>query len=332
MKRASAAMLDLLKRAGSDNYQVAWAATKELAAALTLPLRQGVLNGDIVSNIYEPTYFEPGQSTEYPLDFLTPGTEGNFSAYTVPGMGRIPERHVEGDYIMVYTYEVAASIDCALKYIREGRWDIVRRLMQVLEGSFVRKKNTDGWRTIIAAGKGRNLQVYDDTAGLAAGVFTKRLVELMKNLMRRNANGNSNSVNRGKMTHLALSPEGMGDIRAWDVDDVDDITRREIFLAEDQGLAKIFGVTLMDIDELGVDQEFQDYFTDRLSGSFSDSNVELVVGLDLMNKDAFVHPIKKDIEIVEDPTFQRSRRFSLYGYGEWGFGCLDSRRVLLGSF
>jgi hypothetical protein len=90
---------------------------------------------------------------------------------------------------MVPTYDVGASIDWALKYSRDARWDVVGRAMQVLEAMFVRKANDDGWHTILAAGVGRNLVVYDDAA--TAGLFTKRLVALMKTVMRRNAGGNS---------------------------------------------------------------------------------------------------------------------------------------------
>lgn len=333
MKVATPKMKQMLKAVASKNWQEAAQARLEFAEALTGPIRQGVLKGDIVSDIFTRIPFEPGQATDFPLDFLSPGTEANFSAYTIPAMGKIPERHVDGDYINVYTYEVGSSIDFAMKYARDARWDVVGRAMQVLEASFVRKTNTDGWRVLLAAGAGRNLQVYDDTAGLGAGVFTKRLVELMKNIMRRNAGGNSTSVTRGKMTHLYLSPECMGDIRGWTLTEVDDVTRREIFLADEDGLSKIFGVTLRDIDELGVNQEFQTYFTDRLSGSFSDSNTELLVGLNLdpNKQDTFVMPVKQDVEIQDDPTYARSRRVSMYGVGEWGFASLDSRDVLLGS-
>jgi hypothetical protein len=148
MKTPTPEMVDLLKKSGSNNYEVACAAQVELAKALTLPLRQGIVNGDIVSNIFETVNFAPGTSVEFPLDFLAPGTEKDFVAYTIPAQGKIPERSVEGDYVMVPTYEVGASIDFSLRYARDARWDIIGRAMQVLEASFVRKMNSDSccWR------------------------------------------------------------------------------------------------------------------------------------------------------------------------------------------
>jgi len=333
MKKPTAEMIDLLRQAGDNRYECATAAQLELAKALTLPLRQGILKGDIISGIYEPVYFAPGTAVEFPLDFIAPGTERDYVAYTVPAQGRIPERHVEGDFVMVPTYEVGSSIDFAMKYARDARWDIVGRAMQVIEASFTRKMNDDGWRTLLYAGYGRNLTVYDDAA--TAGLFTKRLIALMKTVMRRNAGGNSTSVNRGQLTDVYVSPEAMEDIRSWDLSQVDDFTRREIYLAgtgnEEFGQTSLFGVRLHDLDELGVGQEYQNYAINTLGVSLPGSKTEIVVGLDLSKGDSFVMPWRQEIEVFEDPTFHRQRRVGFYGFGEYGFSVLDSRRVLLGA-
>ncbi len=329
-KKPTAEMNELLRRVGSNDYEVSRAAAREVARALTLPLQQGVIRGDIIGGIFEPIEFAPGTSVEFPLDFLSPGSVKDHVAYTLPNQGRIPERAIEGDYVMVPTYDVGSSIDWSLKYARDARWDVVGRALQVLEGSFVRKANGDGWHTLLAASKGRNLSVYDDQA--TSGLFTKRLVELMRTVMRRSSGGNSTSTDRGKLTDLFLSPESMGDVRSWDLTQIDDFTRRDIFLSGgDNALAKIGGVILHDIDEFGVAQEYQLYFTGTLAGSMPSDKAEIVIGLDLRNRDSFVMPVRQEVEVFEDPTFHRQRRAGLYAWGEHGFAALDSRRVLLGA-
>lgn len=322
-------MNELLIKSGSGKREESLAATRELAVALQTPLRQGVLDGDITGNIYETVTLAPGAAPEFPLDFLAPGQEKNFVAYTVPKHGRIPERNVEGDFVMVPTYEIAASIDWILRYARDARWDIIGRAMQVLEASFVKKINDDAWHTLLAAATDRNIVVYDSAA--SAGQFTKRLVSLMKTVMRRNGGGNSTSVNRGKLTDIYLSPEAVEDIRDWGVDQVDEITRREIFTAADGTLNRIFSVNLHDLDELGEDQEYQLFFTSDLSGSLASGDVELVVGLDQRTQDSFVMPVREGVQIYEDDNLHRERRAGFYGWAEHGFGVLDNRRVLLGS-
>ena len=323
-------MNQLLTKAGSMNREESLAATRELAKALELPLRKGVMSGDILDGIFEAIQLAPGATSEFPLDFLAPGTEKEFVAYTIPNHGRIPERHVEGDYVMVPTYDVGASIDFLLKYARDARWDVVGRAMDVLQGQFTKKMNDDGWHTLISAGADRNVMIYD--ADAAAGQFSKRLVSLLKVIMRRNGGGNSTSINRGELTDLYLSPEGIEDIRNWGVDEVDPTTRRELIVSDSGLLTRIFNVNLHTLDELGQSQEYQNFYTSDLSGSFPTSKVELVVGLDQRNQDSFVMPVRAPVEVFEDDTLHRQRRAGLYGWAEHGFAVLDTRRVLLGAF
>lgn len=322
-------LTELLIQSGSLNKDQALAANSEFAKALELPLRKGLLSGDILNGIFEPIVLAQSATPEFPLDFLAPGTEKDFVAYTLPNHGYVPERHVEGDYVMVPTYDIGASIDYLLKYARDARWDVVGRAMEVLEGQFVKKLNDDGWHTLLAAGVDRNIVVFDSDA--SAGQFTKRLVSLMKTVMRRNGGGNSSSLNRSMLTDLYISPEAMEDIRNWGIDIVDEVTRREIYTAADGSLNRVFNVNLHDIDELGEGQEYELFFENQLSGSLAASDVELVVGLDLRKTDSFIMPIRQEVQIFEDDTLHRQKRAGFYGWAEQGFAVLDNRRVILGS-
>ena len=322
-------MNQLLAKAGSYDSNESMNAMAEIAKALELPLRKGVMDGDILGGIFEAIQLAPGATSEFPLDFLAPGTESEFVAYTIPNHGRIPERHVEGDYVMVPTYDIGASIDFLLKYARDARWDVVGRATEVLQKSFVKKMNDDGWHTLLSAGADRNIMIYD--ADASNGTFSKRLVSLMKVVMRRNGGGNSSSINRGQLTDLYISPEAEEDIRNFGVDELDEVSRREVITQEGGLLARMFGVNLHVLDELGVGQEYQLYFTDDLSGTLPTGKQEIVVGLDLTNRDSFVMPVRQGVQIWEDPTLHRQRRAGMYGWAEQGFAALDTRRTLLGA-
>jgi hypothetical protein len=322
-------LTELLVQSGSLNKEHALAANAEFAKALELPLRQGVLSGDVLGGIFEPITLAQSATPECPLDFLAPGTEKDFVAYTIPNHGYIPQRHVEGDYVMVPTYDIGASIDYLLKYARDARWDVVGRAMEVLEAQFVKKMNDDGWHTLLAAGVDRNVVVFDSDG--TAGQFTKRLVSLMKTVMRRNGGGNSTSLNRGMLTDLYVSPEAMEDIRNWGLDQIDEVTRREIYVANDGSVNRVFGINLHDLDELGVDQEYQLYYTNVLSATLPGSKLETVVGLDLRKRDSFIMPVRQEVQIFEDDTLHRQKRAGFYGWAEQGFAVLDNRRVILGA-
>jgi hypothetical protein len=222
---------------------------------------------------------------------------------------------------------------CSSDLARDARWDVVGRAMEVLEGSFVKKMNDDGWHTILAAGVDRNIVVYDSDA--APSQFTKRLVSLMKTVMRRNGGGNSASNNRGLLTDLYVSPEAMEDIRNWGIDQVDEITRREIYTAADGTLNRVFSVNLHDLDELGVGQQYQLFYENTLNGTLptggTGNDTEMVVGLDLRKRDAFIMPVREQVQIFEDESLHRQKRAGFYGWAEQGFAVLDNRRVVLGS-
>jgi hypothetical protein len=331
-ERPSEEFISVLRKCGDSDMDIALAAQREFAKALELPLRKGVLVGNILGNIFETINVEPGGSTEYPLDLLSPGLEGEHVAYTNPGHGRVPERAVESDYVMIPTYSIASSIDFLLRYAREARWDITARAMQVLEAGFVKKMNDDGWHTLLAAGVDRNILVYDGDA--TAGMFSKRLVSLMQTVMRRNAGGNTASGDRGRLTDLYVSPEALEDVRNWGFDQISDATRTQIYNAGGDGapITNIFGVNLHDLDELGEGQEYQDFFSNGLGGSVQGSDSELIVGLDQGANDSFVMPMKQQVSIHEDPALHRQQRVGWYGFAELGFGVLDNRRVVLGSF
>lgn len=319
----------ILMNTASAKENVQKDALVEIAKAVETPIREAVLVGDILFNIFMPVDLRQGANPEFPLDFIAPGTEKDFVAYTIPGHGRIPEKRVEGDYVMVSTYGIGNSIDWLLRYARDARWDIVGRALQVLEAGFTKKMNDDGWQTILSAGVDRNIVVYDTDANV--GQFTKRLISVMKTVMRRNGGGNSTSINRGKLTDVFFSPESMEDIRQWGIDQVDEFTRREIYTAADGTISSVFGVALHDLDELGEGQEYQNFFLNSLGASLAGTDVELVVGLDLSKRDTFVMPIKQNIELFPDNLMHRSQKAGIYGWGEFGFGVLDNRRVLLGS-
>jgi hypothetical protein len=155
----------------------------------------------------------------------------------------------------------------------------------------------------------------------------------MKTVMRRNGGGNSVTA-PGRLSDLYLSPEAIEDIRNWGIDQLDEVSRREIYVANDEGpaLTRIFGVNLHDVFEFGDGQEYQTYFTSDLGGSLASSDVELVIGLDQGANDSFVMPVKKTVEIFEDEALHRHQRQGYYGWAEIGFGVLDNRRVLAGSF
>jgi len=322
----------LLRLTASNNLDVAMAAQRAMAQALREPLRMGIFDEDNLGGIFRREVLAPGAQSNYPLDFVRPGTEDiDFTAITLPKQGRVPERHVEGDELWVPTFQIANSIDWSLRYARDARFDVVGRALRVYQMGYTRKINEDGWHTLLAAADARGLVVVDTVA--QNGQFTKELVSKMQTAMTRNAGGNGQA---GRLTDLYLSMEGMEDIRAYDLSEIDDVTRREILNATPEGLAKLYGTTLHFMTEFGVGQEYQLYLINVLGRAVNAAHAgdeEFCVGLDLSTGDSFVSPIRMELETFEaGPEMHRRQKAGVYGWMEHGFAVLDNRRLLLGTF
>jgi hypothetical protein len=333
---------ELLVSAGSNDKIVAMKAQAQIAKGISAalneytqavdgPIREGVLDGDIVSDIFVTEDFTETTDLRIPLDLLAPGTEKEHVAYVIPDHGKIPMRRVEADYIQLNTYAIGSSIDCTRRFLKHARYDVLRRMIEVLNMSFVKKNNDDGWQTIIAAAKGRGIIAYDAEA--PAGAFTPKLISLMKTVVRRNGGGNSTSVARRKLTDLYMSPEAFEDMSSWGLGLVSDDIRTQIQRSEEGAVRGMYGVNFHDLDELGIGQEYQLYYTSTLSGSLASSDEELVIGLDLTQPDkCFIHPVSQEIEITEDENLHRHGLVGFYGSMEGGWAVLDVRHVLAGSF
>jgi len=322
----------LLRLTASNNRDVAIAAMRAMAAALDEPLRMGIFDEDNLGNIYRREVLAPGAQSNYPLDFVRPGTEDlDFTAVTLPKQGRVPERHVEGDELWVPTFQIANSIDWSLRYARDARFDVVGRALRVYQMGYTRKINEDGWHTLLAAADARGLVVND--AAAQNGQFTKELVSKMQCAMKRNAGGNGQA---GTLTDLYTSCEAMEDIRAYDLSEIDDLTRRDILNSTPEGLARFYGTLLHFMTEFGVGQEYQLYLANVLGRSVvavDPGDNEFVVGLDLSTNDSYVQPIRQELMTFEaGPEMHRQQRAGVYGWMEHGFAVLDNRRVLLGTF
>jgi hypothetical protein len=336
VKNATPEMRELLARCADDDLAIASAAGRQLALALTTPIREAVFNGPIIGGIFTPEDYPAGVNPEYPKDLVAPGSEGDWIAYVMPNHGYIPQKAVESDYVMVPFYYLAHAIDWSMQYSKDARWNIVDRALEVLVAGFTRKLNTDAFRTLMASAASRGFIVNDSAA--SQGYFSKTLVSNLKTKMKREGGGNSASPNQGKLTDLFLSIEAMEDLRSWSSTDVDDFTRREIFTAQDGLISRVFSTNLHETFELGtVAYEFTKYWLAAtpagIGQTLASSDDELVIGLDMTRKNSsLVMPMREPLALFDDSVnLHRHNKQGWYGRWRGGFSALDNRVVIAGS-
>ncbi len=315
-----------LLRATAQEGEVGIKHRAELAQALSAAWKSGVLEPDMLGDIFTRIPLAPGAEAKFPLDFYSPNKQGWFKAFIMPKEGGIPSAQIEGDEIYVPTYKIANVIEWSLDYARDARWDIIARAMEVFTNGFVRRLNDDGWHVLLATAATNSVQT--DSAA-SAGVFTRRLLLNMLAAIKRLTGGRNS-----KLTDLYISPEGINDLRALTALSIDDLSLRNLLISPEDQIPSFYGVRFHELQDLGASQEYETFLTTTLVNplAHTGSDEEFCVGLDLQNRDSFVMPVREDLQVFDDPSLHRKASAGVYGWMNVGFGSLDVRRALLGSF
>jgi len=323
---------EVLKSTASRDEAVRAKAITQFLEAVELPIRQGVMDGENTGGIFNVTQIPAGTTPEFPIDFVEPGTEGQFLAWTNPGKGYIPAIAINGSKIVGQIIGSTFAVEYDLEYARNARWDILARLSEVFMASFVKKRNDDGWHTLLAAAAGRGMLVYDPAA--SAGSFSKKLFSLLRCSMARNGGGNQTSLKKSRATDVYISCEGVEEILNWDLSQVPDSVRAQLYnMSNGQDtVVDILKTRVHEMYELGVGQEYQTYYSTNLGGSLESSDTELGIALDLANRDSFIFAFTQPLEVYEDPALHRSQMGGWYGWERYSVLVLDNRRILPISF
>jgi len=321
---------EFLRGLAHDDPIVRMKYSQAFAQELEPVIRKGIMAGDIYSDIFKPDPVEPGQSLDFPIHLLQPGEEDEYVAFTVPRTGELPVKHVEGDRVFLQTYWIANALQIDLPYVRDARWDVVQATLELFEDGITKKLNDDAWHAILAAAVNRGVYVSD--SGASSGVFTRRLISLMRIAMTRLGGGNLRSRNKFKLTDIFLSLEALEDIRNWSSSEADDITRSELTRDPEGTIARIYGVNLHPMSELGEGQEYQRYFSEVLGGTLPAGDVEICIGMDLTKPNAFKHPVRQDLKILNNPQAVFANQVEFHGRMEVGFAVLDPRCIIIGTF
>lgn len=323
VREIDAQAYETFRNTTSSDRAVAEKARQEYAQALQEPLRQAILAGQIYNEIFTIEKYPMNVKPMYMLDWITPGTEGDYVGYNIPAQGELPRKIVNADYIEVPCYDIGASLDWNRRFAQVAGPQFLRKANERLESMLTKKLNDDCFHALLMAALDRGIVVYD--AAAAANQFTKRLVSIAQLVMKRNAGGNSVTNNR-MLTDIFMSLEAFEDIRNWQIDIIPDAVRERVF-NNASGLSDIFGTNLHPIFEFGVGQEYQNYWTTDLAASMPSGDSEIMLGFDLSVDDAFVMPVQEEVEVLYDEV-RRQRLQGIWATMCFGVAVLDSRRLL----
>ena len=378
--------VELIKAIGSRNQLVSTEAQEAFAAFLGPVVQQVLLSAGTASTIYSDVAYDEDDNPSYPLDLFYDEQEGYVSVWSQSMAGGLPSSEVTGvSELKLSTYRLDSAVSFNKRYARRSRLDVISKAVERLANEVLIKQERNAWAVIAKAlvdgtsnqsefqnGANNALREADASMGRhlfatssgAAADFNVHLLNLLlqkhKRMNESYAGGTPVAPYSAGLTDLYVSPEVMGDIRAWAYNPVShtatsamaaggqklpDGVRDNIWNAG--GMPEIWGITLNEMMELGLKKKYSalvGHFGNGVSfnevdaggtDTFDSDSDELIIGID-RSRGAFIRPVARNADsgstfsALPDDQWNLNRldKAGFYGSMEEGRVCLDSRAIV----
>jgi hypothetical protein len=369
--------VELIKALASKNHVVAYEAQVALAEFIGPVLAEVINNAPTVSNLFTSLQYNSEDNPSIPLDlYYDIFDEDYIKVYSQSVPGGLPQNIVQptASELKIATYRLDSAVAFDKKYAAKSRLDVVSKsFTRVAQEVMLKQERTSAnliMTALAQASTGNsgtatdNLHVFRSAA---AGRFVLNdLNKLFTKIKRINASfvGGTPSGARRGLTDLLVSPEIIEEIRGMAYNPINtkqapvsasspstgqtagnvgiaapDEVRNQIF--SQAGIPEFYGVSLMEILELGVGKRFNTIFSTVASGvTFADNysiaassttfktTEQIVVGLD-RSRDALVRAVAVDSDTGSEFTLTADDQYTLRQNKIGYFGALEEGRMVL---
>jgi hypothetical protein len=358
--------VELVKAMGSSNKVQALEAQDAFAAFIAPVIQEVLLQAGTATAIYEDMSYDEDDSPSIPVDLYYGEPEGTFSVWQQTVAGGLPTQQI-GSFqeIKVSTYTLDSAISFDKRYVRKCRLDVVARGLERLSNDVLLKQERNAWYVVLkmladAQTKSVNHAFRAQTSSVFQIDDINKAITLLKRLNAAYTGGTPIGNEGRGLTDLYVSPEIMEQIRGFAYNPVNttqaaggstsipltDSVRERIFNAA--GMTDIWGVTLHELLELGIDRKYNVLFDqianangrvfsqpDGVSAAnvFDSSSDQILIGLDRSRR-SFIRTLAVNAETggsfnlrPDDQFLARSGKVGFYGGLEEGRVALDARAV-----
>lgn len=355
--------VELIKALASDNKTVAMEAQEAFAAFISSVVQQVLLQAGTASMIYRDVEFDDEDSPSIPLDLYYGLGEGTINVWSQTVGGGLPTNFVQGMQEMkVNTYRLDSAISMDKRYVRRARLDVVAAGLERMANEILVKQERNAWAVILKlladAQTAGSRHILKSTA--TGNVFqlddVNRLWTLVRRLNAAYTGGTPQALQSRGLTDLYVSPEVKAQIRSFAYQPMNtrgsngtatsatngvalpDSVREDIYRAA--GTQEIFGVTINEMLELGVNRKYTQLFNTFGAGVTYDGITydvaadDLVIGIDA-SRNAFLRPVaiqsesRGQVKVLPDDQFlARSQKVGFYSFVEEGRVAVDARAAV----
>ena len=353
--------VELVKAMASRNKAVAYEAQVALAEFIGPVLAEVLNQAPTVSNLFQSLQFDADDNPSIPLDlYYNISDEDYVNVWSQSHAGGLPTNQVlpTASELKLATYSLDSAVSFDRRYAAKSRMDVISKTFTRVAQEILIKQETTSATLLMTsvANATTNSKAHVQTSRVASKFTLADMNDLLTLAKRINTSwiGGTPTTRTKGVTDLICSPEVVQDIRsmaynAINSQDADgsaptteglaapDELRMNIF--RDSGLPEFYGLSIMEINELGINEKFNNLFDTAAGGTtytnadgrnivFDTTTDDFVLGVD-RTKDSLIRAVAVDAEsgsefnlIADD---QYSIRQNKIGY----FGSIDEGRVVL---
>jgi hypothetical protein len=356
--------VELIKAMASKNRAVAYEAQVALAEFIGPVLAEVINNAPTLSNLFTSLQFNADDNPSIPLDLYYDITDEDYiKVYSTSVAGGLPQNQVLPTVsemkIATYTLDSALSFD--RRYAAKSRMDVVSKTFTRMAQEILLKQERTSANLIMASlakavTNNKNHVIRCGTSGRVLLDDFNKLLTLAKRINTSFVNGTPSERSGRGITDLIVSPEVVQELRAMAYNPINtksspaggtgtdgiaapDDMRTAIY--NSAGLPEFYGISIMEINELGAGQKFNTIF-DTLADSKAfttasggrsavfggNTTDEIILGLD-RSRDSLVRAVAVDSENGAEFTLTADDQYSIRQNKIGYFGSLEEGRMVL---
>jgi len=353
--------IELIKAMASKNRSVAYEAQVALAEFIGPVIAEVINNAPVLSNLFTPLQFNSEDNPSIPLDLYYDVTDEDYvQVYSNSVAGGLPQNQVVPTVseLKVATYSLDTAVSFDRRYAAKSRMDVVSKTFTRMAQEILLKQEKTSANLIMGAVAGATTNGKDHVfrATSDGSFLLDDFNELITRGKRINTAWNKGTPEGGRrgITDIMVSPEAVKALREMSYNPINtkgtdsiagtDSVRESVFNAGG-GLPDFYGISIMEVNELGVGQKFNTIF-DTVAGAtsytkadgtagavFDGAADEIMIGLD-RGRDALIKAIAVDEEngsefqmIADDQYSIRQNKIGWFGGLEEGRMVLDNRAL-----
>ena len=336
--------IELVKAMASRDRTVAYEAQQALAEFIGPVLAEVIDNAPTLSNLFSPFQFAADDSPSIPLDLYYDVTDEDYiKVYSSNAPGGLPSNHVTPTHseLKLATYRLESAIDFDKRYASRSRLDVVSKSMtRLAQEILIQQENTSAG--LILGTIADNESKLLTRTSVAGGVTMADFNALLTKAKRNNPSWSGGTPDRSRgITDLICSPEVVESLRGFAYNPVSTTAGNNFIADTDErrkasfsqgGLPEFFGISIMEIYELGPKAKYQQVASKLISGH---ADSDFAIALD-RSREAMLRAVAIDAESgtsltvsADDQYVGRSKKIGYYAELEEG-RCVINDSAILG--